>query len=73
MSIHNIQCHDKIRKFSLNICFLELAKEFRRDSKMSSNYSHGKRAIGVRAIGVRLYNHDLNNFGREMDISEKLY
>ena len=35
MSTHNIQFHDK--KISLNICFLELAKEFRRDTKMSSN------------------------------------
>ena len=25
------------KKISLNICFLELAEEFRRDSKMSSN------------------------------------
>ena len=37
MSTNNIQFHDKIRNFSLNICFLELAEEFRRDSKMSSN------------------------------------
>ena len=37
MSTHNIQYHDKIRKISLNICFLELAEEFRRDSLMSSN------------------------------------
>ena len=33
MSTHNIQYHDKIRTF----CFLELAEEFRSDSKMSSN------------------------------------
>ena len=37
MSTHNMQFHDKIRKFSLNICFLELSEEFRRDSKTSSN------------------------------------
>ena len=37
MSTHNIQFHDKKKKMSLNICFLELAEEFRRDSKMSSN------------------------------------
>ena len=37
MTTHNIQFHDKIIKISLNICFLELAKDFRRDSKMSSN------------------------------------
>ena len=30
----NIQFHDK--KFSLNICFLELLEEFRMDSKTSS-------------------------------------
>ena len=35
MSIHNIQFHDKM--ISLNMCFLELAEVFRRDSKMSSN------------------------------------
>ena len=56
MSTHNIQIHDKIRKLppkSLNICFLELSEEFRRDSKMVQ-ISRGKRAIGVRAIEVRL-------------------
>ena len=37
MSTHNIQFHDKIKKISLNICFLELSEEFRRDSKTSSN------------------------------------
>ena len=31
MSTHNIQFHDKIRKKSLNICFLELLEEFCRD------------------------------------------
>ena len=28
MSTHNIQFHDKIRKQSLNICFLELLEDF---------------------------------------------
>ena len=28
MSTHNIQFHDEIRKNSLNICFLELSKNF---------------------------------------------
>ena len=37
MSTHSIQLHDKIRKKSLNICFLELLEEFCRDSKTSSN------------------------------------
>ena len=37
MSTHNIQFHDKISKISLNITFLELAEEFCRDTKMSSN------------------------------------
>ena len=36
MSRHNIQFHYKNEK-SLNICFLELSKEFHRDSKTSSN------------------------------------
>ena len=31
MSTHNIKFHDKIRKKSLNICFLELLEEFCRD------------------------------------------
>ena len=31
MSKHNIQFHDKIGKISLNVCFLELLEEFRRD------------------------------------------
>ena len=37
MSTHNIQIHDKIRKKSLNICFLELSEAFRRDSKTTLN------------------------------------
>ena len=37
MITHNIQFHDKMRKKSLNICFLELLEEFRRNSKTSSN------------------------------------
>ena len=41
MSTHNIQFHDKIRKFPLksqNICFLEPSEEFPRDLKRSSNH-----------------------------------
>ena len=34
---HNIQFHDKIRKKSPNICFLELSEEFHGDAKTSSN------------------------------------
>ena len=37
MSTHNIQFLDRIRKKILNICFLEVSKEFRRDSKTSSS------------------------------------
>ena len=55
MSTHNIQFHDKIIKFSLNICSLQLSEEFCRDSKRRIRISHGKRAIGFRAIEVRLY------------------
>ena len=36
MSTHNIQFHDKIRKKSLNICFLELLEEFCRKEFESS-------------------------------------
>ena len=54
MNTHNIQFHDKIRTFSLNICFLELSEELRRAQKRV-RICHGKRAIGVRAVEVRLY------------------
>ena len=37
MSTHHIQFHDKIKKKSLNICFLELLEEFRRYLKTSSD------------------------------------
>ena len=36
MSMHTIQFHDK--KIFLNISFLELSEEFRRDAKTSSNH-----------------------------------
>ena len=56
MITHNIKFHKirkkNLKKNSLNICFLGLSEEFRRDSNTSSN---GKRAISVRAIEVRLY------------------
>ena len=51
MSTHNIQCHDEIRKNSLNICFLENFVGTQKRVRIS----HGKRAIGVRATEVRLY------------------
>ena len=51
MSAHNIQFRDKIRKISLNMCSLQLSEEFQKRVRMS----HGKRAIGVRAIEVQLY------------------
>ena len=38
---------------SIDICFLELSEEFLMDAKINSNY-RGKRAIGARAIEVRL-------------------
>ena len=41
-------------KFSLNICFLELSEEFEGTQKRV-RISHGKRAIGIRAIEVLLY------------------
>ena len=51
MSTHNIQLNDKIekKKTSLNICFLKLS-----DSKQRVRISHGKQAISVHAIEVRL-------------------
>ena len=38
MSKDDIQFYDKLEKYSLNICFLELSEEFRRDSNASSNH-----------------------------------
>ena len=53
MSTHNI-LHDKIRKFPKIFVFLGYRKNFVGTQKRV-RISHGKRAIGVRAIGVRLY------------------
>ena len=53
MSTHNIQCLDKKRTFPLHF-FLGLSEEFRSDLKRV-RISHGKGAIGVRAIEVRMY------------------
>ena len=54
MSTHNIQFHDKIRKFPLVIVFLSYRKNFKGTQKRV-RINHGKRAIGVRVIEVRLY------------------
>ena len=53
MSTPNIQFHDKIRKFPEIFVFLSYGKGFVRTQKQV-RISHGKRAIGVRAIEVRL-------------------
>ena len=54
MSTHNIQFHDTIRKFPLVFVFLSYRKNFVGTQKLV-RINHGKRAIGVRAIEVRLY------------------
>ena len=54
MSTHNIQFHDKIRKFPLVFVFLSYRKNFKGTQKRV-RINHGKRAIGVRAIKFRLY------------------
>ena len=51
---HKIQFHDKIRKFPYIFVFLSYRKNFVGTQKRV-RISHGKRAIGVRAIEVRLY------------------
>ena len=51
MRTHNIQFHDKIRKFPLKFVFLSYWKNFVGTQKLV-RISHGKRAIGVRAIEV---------------------
>ena len=56
MSTQNIQFHDKNKKISLNICFLELSRDLHSDSKTKRvRNSHGKRDIDVRVIKVLLY------------------
>ena len=59
MSTNNIQFHDETRKFPLNFVFL---RYFVGTQKLI-RISHGKRAIGVRAIEVRLY---IDSFGVKM-------
>ena len=54
MSTHNIQFHDKIRKFPKIFVFLSQWKHFVGTLKWV-RISHGKRAIGVRAVEIRLY------------------
>ena len=53
MNTHNIKFHDKLRKKSLNICFLSYWKNFVGTEKRVR--IHGKRAIRIRAIEVILY------------------
>ena len=53
MSTHDIQFHDKLRKKSLNICFLSYWKDFLGTEKRV-RIIQGKRAIRVRAIEVIL-------------------
>ena len=54
MSTHNIQFRDKMRKFPYIFVFLSCRKNFVGTQKRV-RISHGKRAIGVRAIEVLLY------------------
>ena len=61
MSTHNIQFHDKIRKFPLVSVFLSYQKNFVGTQKRV-RISHDERAIGDRAIEIRLYvQHRINN------------
>ena len=56
MRTHNILFHGKIRKFPYLFVFLSF--EYRKNfvgTQKRVRISHGKRAIGVRAIEVRLY------------------
>ena len=58
MSTYNIQFHDDIRKnpkyFFFLFCFFSSWKNFEGTQKRL-RISHNKRAIGVRAVEVRLY------------------
>ena len=51
MSTHNIQFPDKKKKFSRTICSLELSEGIKNEFELGMV----KRAIGVRAIEVRMY------------------
>ena len=53
MSTNNIQFHDKIRKLPVVFVFLSYRKNIVGTQKRV-RINHGKRAIGVRAIEVRL-------------------
>ena len=61
MSTHNIQFYDKIRKFLLIFVFLCYRKNSVGTQKRV-RISHDKRAIGVRAIEVRLYTGSSEQF-----------
>ena len=54
MSTHNIQFHNRVRKILAIFVFLSYRKNSVRTQKRV-RISHGKRAIGVRAIEVQLY------------------
>ena len=54
MNTYNIQFHDKIRKFTKRFVFLIYLTNFLGTQKRA-RICHGERAIGVRAIEVRLY------------------
>ena len=58
MSTQSRQCmikQESFPKISINICFLGLLREFRRESKKRVRLRHRKRAIDVRVIEVLLY------------------
>ena len=61
----NIQLHNK--KSSLNICFIAIGR-ISQGIKKQVRISHIKRAIRVRVIKVRLYQHVFNfkKYGREV-------
>ena len=57
MSTHNIQLYKKRRKFPYFFFFVVVFSSYRKNfvgTKQRVRISHGKRAVGVRAIEVRL-------------------
>ena len=56
------------KKISLNICFLEISEEICRTQKQV-RISHGKRAIRIRAIEVRLCCNNYNVFNIKKNIT----
>ena len=59
MHTHNIQFHNEVRKLPYIFIFLIYRKNFI-GTQNRVRFSHGERAIGVRAIEIRLYLYNVS-------------